>query len=173
MPLGNLATKIREAKTSEVEPQVSEGISEAVLAEPSKAEASERQMIDTDQPPPIVAAPAIQDPREKAFTLACCYLWLVDKNMDMRKKEVIFSVPDTFAQLVEMGLLDAVPAKANWQTWNKLHGEALCCLEKFEDYHVALRQVMCDNSHHWRDKMLVRWNEILDVEQQASVRKWV
>ena len=28
MPLGKLATKIREAKTSEVEPQVSEGISE-------------------------------------------------------------------------------------------------------------------------------------------------
>lgn len=123
------------------------------------------ESLDTDTPKSpgddnatIAAAPTIQDLQEKAFMLACCYLWLVDKGMDMRKK-VIFSTPNPFAQLVEMRLLDAVPAKANWQFWNRLREEALYRFEKFEHYQVALQKVMCENNYQWREKMLTKWNE--------------
>lgn len=123
------------------------------------------ESLDTDTPKSpgddnatIAAAPTIQDLQEKAFMLACCYLWLVDKSMDMRKK-VLFLTPNPFAQLVEMRLLDAVPAKANWQFWNRLHEESLYRFEKFEHYQVALQKVMCENNYQWREKMLTKWNE--------------
>jgi hypothetical protein len=117
---------------------------ESETAEPSELEEHQADAeVDSQKSIPTTTA---DDPTEEAaFLLACAYKWLTGVNMSERK-HVMFEAPVAFSELTKLGIMEDIPDKAEWTTWNRLHGSALghFCMSELnsEAYRGILAGVM-------------------------------